>query len=112
MSKALEKMRADIYVVVAQEVIKDLDAPVDEIAKRIKTRVDELLQMNGITCGFPLEHAKNLVRRKLKEIELECNLGDPYGKDDVLREELRQIGEDIKKTRPEFAIVEASFSKN
>jgi len=121
MSEKLMEIEAAAYKVLVQEVVKNMSAPIDEISQRTKAAVDNLLRENGIMQGLPLDYAKNLVRLKLKEIELECNLGDPNGKDDEIRKEILQIREDIENTKPHsavaniligFKVADTSFSKN
>ena len=98
--------------IIAEEAIKGSKATVDEISQRVKIRINELKEIPVWWHQIPIEHLKNLIRRKLKENELMLRLGDPQGRDDKIREELRQIDKDIQKTKPNFLIIKKLFSHN
>jgi len=75
---------------------KDARATPEEIAKIVKARIDETEGgWEWLGC-VPIEHIKNLVRKKMKENELMIYLGDLEGRDDKIREELRGIQQDIQ----------------
>ena len=95
---------------IAEEVLNNCGTEPEEIAKIVKARIDETEGgWEWLGC-VPIEHIKNLVRKKMKENELMIYLVDLEGRDDKIREELRGIQQDIQKTRPNFFFVEIPLS--
>lgn len=105
MSKTLE---AAVMVngIIALEVVNNDGVEPEKIAKIVKSRISETAKDQDWLECIPLEHLTNLVRRKIKENELMLHLGDPDKSDEVIREELKKINQDIQKTRPIFFILE------
>lgn len=97
---------------IAEELLNNSGANPEDIAKAVRARIDQMQGGREWLGYIPIEHIKNLVRKKMKENELMIYLGDPKGRDDEIRKELQAIREDIQKTRPNFLIQESLFSSN
>jgi len=98
--------------IIAQEVVNNDKAGPEEIAKIVKARIDGVEEVQGLLSCIPMEHIKNLVRKKMKINELMTFLGDPEGRDKEIRKELLDIDRDIQKTRPNFLVREVNPSRN
>ncbi len=111
MSSAIESM-VMVDRLIAEAVARSSEASVDEIVQKVKAMIDKAKEGREWLGCLPVQHLKNLIRKKIKENELTFCLANEQGGDDKIREELRAIKEDIQKTRPEFAIREMPFSPN
>lgn len=103
---------AMVLSIIAEETARDSKASVDEITRRIKVKIDRVKERQGFLSYIPPEYLKNLVRKKMKENELTWYSGDPEGRDDKIREELREIEKDIQRTRPDFLVINAPLFFN
>lgn len=105
MSKILEAA-VMVNSVIALEVIENEGGDPEKIARAVKAKIDEKAKNYDWLGCIPLEHLTNLVKKKMKENELMMYLGDPEKRDEKIREELKEINQAIKKTRPVFLVIE------
>jgi membrane-anchored protein YejM (alkaline phosphatase superfamily) len=92
--------------IITLEVIESEGEDPEKIARAVKAKIDEKAKDHDWLSCIPLEHFTNLVKKKMKENELMLYLGDPEKRDEKIREELKEINQAIKKTRPTFFIID------
>lgn len=97
--------------IIAEEAIEGGN-DAEAVSQRVKKRIGELKE--GLVKYIPLEHIKKLVKLKLKQKQLIFAELEPNSEEEVKKilTEMREIREDILKSRPEFLVVEKPICKN